>query len=154
MICLADRCQVTRRTMDPNLALRRNRNAPCERERRYRSTSAADYYILNNCGEKRQQIPALPVVRLCALLRRRCRNLWRWHGCVPSMIGCVHESLPAVSIDWLWSKCCYAMRACVVRYSITDNITIDAYIHSQAHTPIVTYVTIGRRIRLFRTCWN
>lgn len=37
------------------------------------------------------------------------------------------------------------MRAFVVRCAvllITDNITIDAYIHSQAQTLIVTYVTI------------
>ena len=119
IIFLADRCQVTRRTMDPNLALRRHRNAPCERERRYRSTSAADYYILNNCGEKRQQIPALPVVRLCALLRRRGRNLWMWHGCVPSMIGCVHECLRAFSrLIGCEVLICYARARCAVRYSI------------------------------------
>jgi hypothetical protein len=49
-----------------------------------------------------------------------------------------------ISIDWLWSICVLlcARSLFVVRYSITDNITIDAYIHSQAHTLIVTYVTI------------
>ncbi len=50
------------------------------------------------------------------------------------------------------------MRAFVVRCAvllITDNITIDAYIHSQAHTPIVTYVTIGNTAAGFAfPAWN